>query len=69
MGNSIVKLYYDCKILNDRNMIVDDVESYLATLTPTVMDNFQFIKHDLSISIKIDTEEIGANINSGNILP
>lgn len=68
MGNSIVKLYYDCKILNDRNMIVDDVESYLATLTPTVMEDFQFIKHDLSISIKIDTEEIGANINSGNIL-
>lgn len=68
MGNSTVKLYYDCKILNDRNMIVDDVESYLSTLTPTVMEDFQFIKHDLSISIKIDTEEIGANINSGNIL-
>ena len=68
MGNSIVKLYYNCKILNDRNMIVDDVESYLETLTPTVMEDFQFIKHDLSISIKIDTEEIGANINSGNIL-
>lgn len=68
MGNSTVKLYYDCKILNDRNMIVDDVESYLATLTPTVMEDFQFIKHDLSISIKIDTEEIGANVNSGNIL-
>lgn len=68
MGNSTVKLYYDCRILNDRNMIVDDVESYLATLTPTIMEDFQFIKHDLSISIKIDTEEIGANINSGNIL-
>lgn len=68
MGNSTVKLYYDCKILNDRNMIVDDVDSYLSTLTPTVMEDFQFIKHDLSISIKIDTEEIGANVNSGNIL-
>ena len=44
---STVKLYYDTKILADRNMLIEHIEDYLSTLTPTVMEDFQYIKHDL----------------------
>lgn len=65
---STVKLYYGTKILADRNMRVEGIEDYLSTLTPTVMEDFQYIRHDLSVEIKFDTSVIGVNVMASNIL-
>ena len=65
---STVKLYYDTKILADRNMLIEHIEDYLSTLTPTVMEDFQYIKHDLSVMIKFDTSFLGLNVQASNIL-
>lgn len=65
---STVKLYYGTKILADRNMLVEGIEDYLSTLTPTVMEDFQYIRHDLSVEIKFDTSVIGVNVMASNIL-
>lgn len=65
---STVKLYYDTKILADRNMLIENIEDYLSTLTPTVMEDFQYIKHDLSVTIKFDTSFLGLNVQASNIL-
>lgn len=55
---STVKLYKDSLILEEKNFIVDDIEDYLATLTDTLIyTKFQYIKHGLNISIKIDKNQ------------
>ena len=68
MATSTVKLYYGTKILADRNMLVEGIEDYLSTLTPTIMEDFQYIRHDLSVEIKFDTSVIGVNVMASNIL-
>ena len=64
---STVKLYKDCLILEDRNFIVDDIADYLATLTDTLtLIDFQYIKHDLSISIKINKNQSYLDFTGAN---
>lgn len=58
MKVSTVKLYKDSKIIEGRNFIVDDIESYLSTLTNTLeFTNFQYIKHGLNITIKVNKSQ------------
>ena len=53
-----IKLYKDCKILKEKNFIVDDIADYLSTLSYTkTIENFQFQKNALEISINIDEEQ------------
>lgn len=51
--NSKLKIYR-CTLTPDRNALVDDLDDYLASLTPSYnSDNFQYQKLGLDISIKI----------------
>lgn len=62
--NSTITLYYNCLIEKDKNFILDNngvkaIETYLQTLTSVTINNFQYIKQALSLSIKIDASQIG----------
>ena len=60
---STIFLYYKSLINKDKNFILDDgngnrtIETYLGTLESSVIDNFQYIKQSLSLSIKIDMSQ------------
>lgn len=54
---STIKIYKDCKILKDKNFIVDDIADYLASFSPTIIDDFQFQKQALELSINISSEQ------------
>ena len=55
---STVKLYKDSKIIEGRNFVVDDIGDYLATLSDTItITGFQYVKHGVSISIKINKSQ------------
>lgn len=59
---STVKLYKDSLIIDGRNFVVDDIADYLATLSDTItLSQFQYIKHGLSISIKINKSQTYLN--------
>ncbi|MBO7043012.1 hypothetical protein J6W34_00315 [bacterium] len=54
---STLKLYKGTPLLPDKNFCVDDLSTYLATYAGTnliTINDFQYIKHGLSISIKIN---------------
>ena len=64
---SVLKLYKDSLIIEGRNFVVDDIEDYLATLTNTLSFNdFQYIKHALEITIKIDKDQSYLDFTSAN---
>ena len=60
---STITLYYNSLLNKDKNFILDDgnnhrrVEQYLATLTKDTINNFQYVKQALSITIKINMEQ------------
>ena len=39
--------FYQCEITPEKNCVVDDLVGYLSSLTPLVVENFQYIKLDL----------------------
>ena len=51
---SQLTLYKECRITPDKAFKVDSIEVYLATLTNTAITDFQYIKHDLELSIKVN---------------
>lgn len=63
---SKVILYYKSLVNQNKNFIMDNlsgsstIETYLATLTKTEINNFQYIKQQLSLSIKV-------NMNQANL--
>ena len=68
--NSKVVLYYKSLVQEDRNFVLDDssgnqtIADYLNTLTSVEIDEFQYIKHDLVVSIKLDKSQ--TNLELGN---
>lgn len=64
--NSIVFLYYNSHILPEKNFKIDDLEQYLATLEKLEYDDFQYIKHDLSITIKVNLSQEQLAYNNPN---
>ena len=69
-------LYYNSLIEKDKNFILDHWVSssnrnpdaillYLNTLTKETINDFQYVKHGLSISIKIDKSQTALNMGSG----
>ena len=59
---SQVIIYKDSKILPDRMFKVDDIAGYLDNLSSSLkisISNFQYIKHSLQLSIKIDRTQLG----------
>lgn len=56
--------FYQCEITPEKNCVVDDITGYLSSLTPLVVDNFQYIKLDLDLYIKINSSQTNvANFN------
>lgn len=68
--NSTINLYKNCLVTKDKNFILDTsggyraIAQYLSTLTDTLtIAKFQYIKHQLSLSIKVDLSQ--TNLNMG----
>ena len=64
MKTSTITLYYKSLINKDKNFILDNpsngkstIENYLGTLEKEVITGFQYIKHSLALSIKIDKSQ------------
>ena len=55
---SSITLYKDCKIIPSKNFVVEEIESYLTGLTQITISNFQYLRNDLKLSIKIDKEQV-----------
>ena len=55
---STLKLYFNSRISPRKNFIIDSLSSYLATLDDTItLSDFQYIKHALTLEIKIDLDQ------------
>lgn len=64
---STVKIYKDCKILDGKNFIVDDIGDYLSSLSGTItITGFQYIKHAFNIFIKIDKSQTYLNFEAAD---
>lgn len=73
---STIILYYGSKVIKDKNFILDysgtyyGITDYLNTLTKTTITNFQYVKHSLSLSIKLNLSqsnlEMGKSANDMN---
>ena len=50
--------FYQCEITPEKNCVVDDLVGYLSSLTPLVVDNFQYIKLDLDLYIKVNSSQV-----------
>ncbi len=64
--NSTLYLYRDSNIIPSRNFIVDDIETYLATLTKITISEFQYLRNDLNLSIKISKTQDFTDIITDN---
>ena len=68
--NSTITLYYKSLLNKDKNFILDSsngnrrIETYLQTLTSSVINNFQYVKQALNLTIKIDVSQ--SALNMGN---
>ena len=58
MATSTINLYYDCKIVPERRIKVEQISSYLATLSKDTITRFQYVKHSLDLEIKISSDQI-----------
>ena len=50
--------FYQCEITPEKNCVVDDLVGYLDSLTPLVVENFQYIKLDLDLYIKVNSSQV-----------
>lgn len=64
MKTSTITLYYKSLLNKDKNFILDDpangksmVETYLATLQKETITGFQYVKHAVSLTIKINKNQ------------
>ena len=71
--NSKVVLYYKSLIQEDRNFILDDssgnqtIQDYLDTLTSVEITNFQYVKHDLVVTIKLNKSQVNLELGNDDI--
>ena len=71
MANCTLTLYKNAKIENNKNDIIEDIETYLATLTSYTLDSsFQYQRFELDKTIKVnlsqDYQTKATNINKYN---
>lgn len=58
MMDAKITLYKDCKIEEGKGLIVDDITTYLSTLTKIEAPNFQYQKNDLTIDVKVNLSQM-----------
>lgn len=63
---SAVVLYKNSKILPEKNFKVDSLADYLATLTAVSVSDFQYIKHSLNLTIKVQRSQTDLDFISDN---
>lgn len=69
---SVVRLYKNCILSKDKNYLLDDengvpkLHVYLGTLSRLQITEFQYIKHGLSISIKINKNQTNLDMIDAN---
>lgn len=51
-------LYKDCKINEERNAIIDNIETYLSSLVSKTISDFQYVKIHKTTSIKLTASDI-----------
>ena len=54
---STIVLYKDCKIIPSKNFVVEEIESYLTGLTKITILDFQYLRNDLKLTIKINKDQ------------
>jgi len=62
---SQIKLYLNCEILPQRMFKVDSISTYLNSMSSSnkiTISNFQYVKHQLEMSIKIDLSKVSQTI-------
>lgn len=65
MATSTITLYRDSLITPEKNWIVEDIATYLATLVYLApVSDFQYIKHSLNLSIKLNKSQLFLDTNS-----
>ena len=64
MATSLLKIYKDCKVYSDKNFLVESIEDYLSTLNVITISEFQFIRHDLDLEIKVDLSQVYQEFNT-----
>ena len=58
MATVTLNLYSGCRIIKDKNFVVDDIETYLSTLNSVTIDNFQYQRFDLKKKINLDLDQV-----------
>ena len=66
---SDVKLYFKSKVVMDKNFILDDngdnaIEDYLSTLNKLVVSGYQYVKHSLALTLKLDLSQSYLELNN-----
>ena len=56
--HSVLTFYKDSQILPSKNFIVDSIETYLATLTNFGVNDFQYLRPSLEMTIKVHKDEV-----------
>ena len=51
-------LFKGCKALPDKNFIIEDLDTYLNTLTKATVNNFTYVKNDLTLTLKFNLDQV-----------
>ena len=63
---STLILYKSCRIREEKLFIVDDISSYLSTLTKQTITAFQYQRQGMSLKIKINKSQDNLNFTEAN---
>lgn len=59
MANSYIKLYYSSqwRLIKNKLMVIEDIEKYLSSFDFLAISNYQYVKHDVAITLKFDLSQ------------
>lgn len=63
---AILTLYKDSKIIPSKNFVVDNISTYLGTLTQMTINDFQYVKNAMTVVIKIDSVQLSLDYLQDN---
>ena len=64
---STITLYKDSKIIPSKNFLVEGIETYLAGLTKIIKNDYQYLRNDLKLFIKLNrSQDFVESIYSNN---
>lgn len=67
MATSTIKVYNLNKVNAEENIMIDNIATVLESITPIYSSSdFQYVKHDLDIQVKVPLPQTYLNRNSCN---